>query len=500
MGSNSYTPPGVSTQEIVDPSISPLLATSSTLALVGLAEGVLVKTDAVTLTGEAAVTLPGVEAGDTMAADAILKVVDAIEPGISEALEDGVYPEGKEGFVFTSSAHTIKRGSESEIPDGNTVYITYKYTPASYFAPVRMGSLSEITNRFGSIYKADGVTINSPLSYGAALAIENGAQEVVLQPLYHDNAGVKQQPDPVQAAEPSVWADNFANLRDIDTINLLVPVVGQSAANVSDSVQLQIISAAQDHLKFMNTQQQYIELIAGEDSSVSSNSAQATTLRTHATALAGRYGGELAEQTVLIDLGKFYRSTPTAEGTQIAVGGQYMACAIAGMIASRRVSQSLTRKVVAGFTAVGEIRTLAEKNADAAAGLLVVEPKANAIQIRHGITVNTSGGAAKREISVVRAKHVVVESLRDTIESQVIGQVIADGDAPLIVRSVVIGVLEELRLADDIVAYSDVQAATASVDPTVIEVRFSYRPAFPVNYVNIVFSLDLTTGTLTESI
>lgn len=499
MASNAYVPPGVSVSETVDPSISPLLATASTVALVGLAEGTITKTDVVTFAGEAAVTLPGVEATDAMASGAIIKVTDAITPAISEELSGGKYPEGKEGFVFSNSAHTVKRGSESQIPDGSTVYVTYSYTPASYFEPVLMASLTDVTNRFGAIYETDGVTINSVLSYGASVAFENGAQEVILQPLFHLTSNVRTQPTSGQAAEVATWADNFANLRDLNAVNILVPVVGQSAPSVSDSVQLQIIQAAQDHVKFMKSQQQYIMLLAGEDSSASSSVGQKATLRSHATSLSSRYGGEIAEQTVLVSPSKYFRATPTSEGTQVAVGGQYMACAIAGMIASRPVSSSLTRKAISGFISVGERRELADKNADAASGLLVIEPKGQIIQNRHGITINTSGGAAKREISVVRAKHVVVESLRDTIETQIIGNVIADGDAPLIVRSTVISVLEELRLANDIVAYNDVQAATASLDPTVIEIRFSYRPAFPVNYVGIVFSLDLTTGTLTET-
>jgi hypothetical protein len=248
----------------------------------------------------------------------------------------------------------------------------------------------------------------------------------------------------------------------------------------------------------MKNQQQYIMVVAGEDSSASASVAQMATLRTHATTLAGRYGAEMSEQTILVSPSKFFRYTPTTEATQIAIGGQYMAAAIAGMIASRSVSASLTRKVVSGFSAVGERRTLSDKNSDAASGLLVIEAKAGAIQIRHGITTNTTGGSAKREISVVRAKHVVAESIQDTIETQIVGQVIADGDAPLIVRSAVISVLEELRVADDIVDYRDVQAVVASLDPTEIDVRFSYRPAFPVNYVNVNFSLDLTTGSVTD--
>lgn len=496
MASNTYTPPGVTVTESVDPSISPLLATSSQVCLVGPAEGVLFKTDTVTLTAEEAVTLPGVQASDTMVSGAIIKIVDATNPAKSEEQSEGKYAEGATGFVFSSSAHTIKRGASSIIPSGNTVYVTYKYTPANYFAPVLMSSMTEIVERFGSLYKVDGVTINSPLSYAASIAFENGAQEIVLQPLYFNNAGVKQAPTSTQIATPATWSDNFAALRDIDTINLIAPIVGQSFASVSDSVQLQIIQTAQDHLQFMRTEQQYIELIAGEDSSASITVGQAATLRSHATTLAGRYGGTLAEQTVLVGPSKFYRATPTAEGTLVAVGGQYAAAAVAGMLASRSVSQSLTRKAISGFTQIGEVRTLAEKNADAAAGIMGVEQKGGILQIRHGITTNTTGGAAKREVSVVRAKHVVVESLRDTIETQVVGNVIADGEAPLIVRSVCIGVLEELRLANDIVAYSDVQAATASLDPTIIEIRFNYRPAFPVNFVRITFSLNLTSGTL----
>lgn len=499
MASNSYVPPGVTVSETVDPSISALLATSSSICLVGLAQGLITKTDAVTLVGDTAVTLPGVADTDIMTSDSIIKVVDAITPSISEALEDGVYASGDNGYDFDNDAHTIARGASSEIPDGNTVYVTYTYTPADYFNPVRMSNMSDITNRFGSVYSSDGTSINSILSYGASIAFENGAQDVVLQPLFYNNSGTKQQPDSTQAANPSIWADNFANLRDINAINILVPVVGQSAANVSDSVQLQILQAAQDHVKFMKGQQQYIILVGGEDSSASSSVAQKETLRTHAATLASRYGGDLSEQTVLVSPGKLFRFTPTATAQQIALGGQYAACGIAGMIASRPVSQSLTRKILSGFSSIGERRELADKNADAAAGLLVLETKAGAIQVRHGITINTDGGSAKREISVVRAKHVVVESIQDTVETQIVGQVIADGDAPLVVRSAIISVLEELRLANDIVAYSDVQARTASLDPTEIDVRFSYRPAFPVNYVNVNFSLDLTTGDVVDT-
>lgn len=495
MASNSYTPPGVTVQEFVDPSISPLLATPASICLVGMAAGTITKTDAITLTGTTAVTLPGIPTTATMTSGSIVKIVDATNPSISEALTNGVYAATTD-YTFSASNHTIARVGAGGIPTGNTVFVTYTYTPADYFLPIRLDNLNDIAVRFGNAYDSTGTAINSILTYAAAVAFENGAQDVVLLPLFYNNAGARQQPDSTQAAASATWADNFVALRDINDINIIVPVVGQSATNVGDAQELAIIQALQDHIKFMkDSEQQYIIGIVGEDSSASSSVGQMATLRTHSTTLASRYDGDVSQQVVFLSPSRFTRPLPTGTATVLTVGGQYAACAIAGALASRPVSQSLTRKFISGFTTVGETRTKSDKNTDAASGLMVLEQKANNVQVRHSITIDTTS-TTKRELSIVRAKHRVIESVRDTLESQIVGQVIADGEAPLVVNSAVIGTLEELRGAGDIVDYGDVQSRTLTLDPTEIEVRFSYRPAFPVNFISIGFSLDLTTGDL----
>jgi hypothetical protein len=44
-----------------------------------------------------------------------------------------------------------------------------------------------------------------------------------------------------------------------------------------------------------------------------------------------------------------------------------------------------------------------------------------------------------------------------------------------------------------IVGYSGLGARSLAPSyPTVIEVRFNYAPAYPLNYIQIVFALDLT--------
>lgn len=491
-----YTPPGVVVSETVNPSVSPLLATPASICLIGHSAGDLSRTDAITLSGTTALALPGAPTGAVVT---IVKVVDATDPSISEAQVDGVYPSGEGGYVFSSSGNTIRRGNSSPvIPDGNTVYVYYTYVPSDYFQAIRFDNMGDIITRFGDAYDTTGTAINSELTYAAAIAFENGAQDVVLQPLFYNNAGTREQPTDVQVATSSAWANNFVALRDITDINVVVPVIGQSAANVGDAQQLTIIQTLQDHIKFMkDSDQQYLIGVVGEDSSVSSSVAQMATLRSHAQTLAARYAGDVTQQVIFVSPSSFTRALPTGANTAIAVGGQYAAAGIAGMLAARPVSQSLTRKALSGFVNVAEIRSKSDKNLDASFGLLVLENKSGSlVQVRHGITLDTTS-TTKREISIVRAKHRVIESIRDTIETQIIGEVVADGEAPLLVNSAVIGTLEELKGGGDIVDYGSVQARTLSLDPTTIEVRFSYRPAFPVNYVNVIFSLDLTTGDLT---
>jgi hypothetical protein len=88
----------------------------------------------------------------------------------------------------------------------------------------------------------------------------------------------------------------------------------------------------------------------------------------------------------------------------------------------------------------------------------------------------------------------MIDSLRRTIDTQVIGQVIADEVGPLTIQSTVASTLRTLQDDGVIVQFDSVQAQIASIDPTQIGIRFNYRPAFAINYVNIEFSVDLTNG------
>jgi hypothetical protein len=390
---------------------------------------------------------------------------------------------------------TVRRVSGGAIEQGETVQVVYRYVPSTYYLPTRVDEQSTVEDIFGSAFNADG-SINSEVSLAASVAFENGARDLVVQALFrrttdNDPDSASKAPTDAQVQDSVTWEQTLYKLRDIEDVNVLVPAIGQSFPGLIDSEQLAILQKFQDHTKFMADEQQYIISIFGEDSSASTSAAQRDTLRTHATTLASRYGGAVAEQTVLIAPSKFTRVNPVTS-QNFYVGGQYVAAGIAGMLASRPVASSLTREVISGFTEVADPRSKSDKNKDAAVGLLVTEQFGQAIRVRHSVTLDTTA-TQRRELPVVRAKHRMVESVRDTIDRQIIGKIIADGRAPAVVASAVTGVLEQLQTVGDLVGYRDVQARTLSLDPTTVEVRFSYRPAFPLNYINIAFSIDLTT-------
>lgn len=407
--------------------------------------------------------------------------------------------------TVVSSSTTLVTG-DGLIPDGRIVAVTYDYTPQDYFEPIRLSDQGSILSRFGPAIDANN-NIVSDLSFAASLALANGASTIVCQPLYSrtvqgDPTTPKRQPTIASAstagsaANPSTWEDTLFGLRDLEDVNVIVPLIGQSMSNVDDAAWLQVAQKAQAHVEFMKNQQQYIFLLLGEDSSADVDYAKDSTINSHALTLGSLYGGDTRELMALVNTSKFTYPAPSSAGSQIFIGGQYFMAGLAGVIAGQPIQTPVTRKTVGAITGVADYRSLADKNADAANGLLVAEQKGNLVQVRHGITLDNTS-TARREISISRAKYYMLESLIDTIDNQIIGQVVADGNSPLVVRSAVIGVLEQIKGDGVIVAYGNIDVRMLTLDPTTIEVRFSYSPSFPINYIDIIFSIDLSSASIT---
>lgn len=431
------------------------------------------------------------------------------EPSGSEGKGFAEYKAGKGAYVINKSAGTIDRVSGGGIALNQLVNITYVYVPAGYYNPIRFFNFNEVQNRFGNALEKNAKgEYTSPLSLAAQKAFESGAGNLILQPLFHLSSGSEpeynaagfitnaEQPSATQVAEAAIWEGTLKALNLVEAIDLIVPVVGQGNAEgkVTDSVMNSIISAVLGYEQYRAIEEQFIYGVFGEDST--GTEALEAELHKHAQNIRSYAGGKFSSQNILLNSGNFGISLP--EGGEVGIGGQYMAAAIAGALASRPVASSLTRKGITGFTKVKDLRTPAQKNEDAGEGLMVIEQvKGGQIRCRHAISLDNSHGASRSEVSVVRAKFLMVESVKETLENQIIGQIIADGNSPIIVRSAIVGVLSALQSAGDLVDFKTPVVQIASLEPTTITASFSYRPAFTLNYIDIVFALDLSSQTVT---
>jgi hypothetical protein len=69
-------------------------------------------------------------------------------------------------------------------------------------------------------------------------------------------------------------------------------------------------------------------------------------------------------------------------------------------------------------------------------------------------------------------------------------------ETPNLVMAAVSSALEESVRQGLIFDYSDVLYRFPTENVTMIQVRFSYKPTLPLNYIHVQFSIDTNTGTV----
>jgi hypothetical protein len=132
-------------------------------------------------------------------------------------------------------------------------------------------------------------------------------------------------------------------------------------------------------------------------------------------------------------------------------------------------------------------------------GVLVLQrDRAGRLSVRHGITTDVSS-MTTREISIIRIADTLFQNIQQGMDNaNLIGEPI-DEEMPTRVKGALQGILESARLDDVIVAWDNLvvrQQSSTSGDPSVIECKFSYKPAVPLNYIAVSFTIDLTAGTI----
>lgn len=408
--------------------------------------------------------------------------------------EDGDYV-----LIGDDASLTVARSSGTTsmgvAADRLQVRITYQATPVDYWQPTRVFSQADAEDKYGAAFDSNG-DISSAVSFASLLAFQNSASNVVIQALFKEGS-------PRTSSDGSVtdWDDTLESLRNIDSINLIQVLPNSGGLVHNDDQVLSIFQSVRRHIEYMQTQDQYIDAVLGEDGTGIYGSP--ATIQSHGETL-GLAQISQAESMSLVTPGSFTYSNPITGGN-INIGGQFVSAIVAGQLAGRSISETMTRKSLFGVNGVNVTRSEREKDEDAASGLLVVESKKGVIRVRHAITTataNPSSLTAQRELNVVRSKHFVIESVRDTIDTQLIGNIVADNRSAFTVQAVVTGVLEQMVGDGVIVSYAPnaVLVRTVPNNPTALELQFSYVPAFPINNINVKFSLDTSSGAIISEV
>jgi hypothetical protein len=364
--------------------------------------------------------------------------------------------------------YTISRVIDGgHIDPGDVVQLAYNFTDPLYFEVYSLYDYDDVRDRYGEAFDANG-NIQSELTLAAYFAFTNGASTVLtcaVQP---------EDPAHVTMQDYSNALDKF---RDEEQIAIIVPCTG------SQSIQ----ALVQQHVLAQSNNRYERRAIMGFDG------AAAPVLT--ATRMAA--ANALSDQRLaLISPSQWTYFAPELNKS-INVGGQYVAAAVAGKCVSQPVAYPLTRKIILGFQGPAETQREGEKNLESQNGLMVVElTRRNQVQVRHGVSTNPAD-LLVREWSIIGQQDTMVYRIRDylnddgligmPIYASTLVQVKASADAAL-TSLVSDGVIE---------AYQNLKVRQLGQEPDVIEVRYEWQPAYPLNYIVVRYSVATMTGDVT---
>lgn len=483
--SRHYQPPGVYIDENESVAVVSAGVPPTVVAICGPGAGHQVHVDQVAL-GSTAVELSkqGIDTSSVeVRAVATNAVVDPTHYTLTTVNQN---PDVTQDFYVT-----IADTGTNPLDDGTMVFVSYNYTPADYYQPKRMDNFEAVKDVYGeplnlttgSTSDPDYQFVLSPLSLAAKVAMENGATEVILCAATLPDAGGTDSEK--SDARRTALAAAYAKVAALPSVNVLVGVTaGIATADAGGA-----LTDLSQHLNNASGDGYHQFGIIGFDPEVAT--APGTLLTT-----AGVENRRLMLAYVGPGALTMYSS---GVGAPFAASHTYLAAAYAGRMAGLPIQRSLTKQSISSFSGInGSPLTNSLRDQYSQGGVAVAEvDHLGRLVVRHGVTTDPTS-VNTREASVVRARDGLVTMIRNGFsDSDLIGQAI-DEDILFTVKSSMQGFMEEALDSDLIVAYNNLAVRQQTVDPSVIEVKFDYKPAYPLNYIAVSFSIDMTTAAVED--
>ena len=372
---------------------------------------------------------------------------------------------GSDATSSRDDLYTLRRSIESnQIKEGDILEVSYRYTDEEYFLDRTFWDFDDVRDAYGPSFDVEG-RIVSELTLAARLAFQNGASSVVC---------VAVDPENPEMPTSDEYRQALKKLGDNPDISVVVPASGDQQLHVD------VLS----HVNQQSNGQFERRAIVGRDGSESSVSS--SQMIQNASAIRSRRVAMVSPSSMLY-------FSPEAN-KEVRIGGQFLAAALAGLSVSQRPSVPLTRKRILGFADIGRRAPETEKSLESQNGLLVAEKtREGQIRVRHGVTTDPDT-YLDREWSITGQEDAMLYRLRQFLDNnQIIGGVI--NDITLVtIKATVDSTLQSLVTDQTINGYTDLKVRQLGTQPDVVEVRFAWNPAMPLNYIVVRYSVNVTTG------
>ena len=374
------------------------------------------------------------------------------------------------------------RASGTNLEEGDLVQVSYRYTDPEYYQVWSLYDYDDVRDIYGEPFDAAG-NIQSEITLAAKFAFLNGASTVLTCAVDRESV---YPADSSNAGQTKTIADQYQDaldkLSDEDQIAIIVPATGNAEIS-HDQIKT--------HVNVQSANRYERRAILGIDGS--STRVPSASRIEFAQTLTDR-------RVALISPSQFLYYAPELS-KQIVLGGQFVAAAVAGRSVSQIAAMPLTRKTISGFIGptTEDSGREGEKNYETQNGLMVIErTRRNQVQVRHGVTTDPTD-MLRREWSIIGQQDVMVYRVRDYLDADgLIGMPIYETTL-IQVKASAESALVSLVRDQIIVGYQNLKVRQIATLPDVIEVRYEWKPAYPLNYIVVRYSVAVMTGDVTVS-
>ena len=413
-------------------------------------------------------------------------VISSIIPGIKFSLDakaiaaEAAKPDAKikAGTILGIISTRPVAFPNGQPADGDTYYISYKYRRTD-FSPRIFTQYEDIVATYGNYNVALNGYVSNGVTLAAQLAMQNGAEEVIISQVESDtNQGFKDA------------IDKLANVdENIISVDIIVPL----------TTDYEVIQHLSDHVTLYSSDEYCLYRMgyvgASKDEPIDSDAQDYEGDKLGSIQKTMAMKNERMVYVVPGTVSKTVINPVTGYSVVRTLPAPYAAAAVAGLAMRNDLAEPLTNKIVYGIDSLGTIYQEVDANKLANAGCLVLKQDKNEIRVRHGITTfyefQTFNDVHSNEITFIQIKDRVISLCRSELGRKYVGNKLKTSILNDIEYTLT-QLLNTLAAAETIIGYEGVSVTRDIDNPMQVNIKFFIEAVYPLNFLEVEFGFSTT--------